>query len=356
KKPGFYAVAKGHNPGVYLTWDECSPQVMGFPGSTYKKFTNAAEAEAWVASAAEGSSAAHTSAPASSRSLTAAATRASSSTTARTIAKLPSSPPSPAKPRSSTKPVSASAEPVAKRKRSLAGQPVEDESGWLIVYSDGACKGNGKVGSVAGVGVWWGQKRCPGVQTNNRAELIAIVRVLETAPHDKRQLLIKTDSQYSINCFQTWLPGWIAKGWRNSKGEPVKNRQLIQYLSALLDQRALEGQKVRLQYVRGHAGEEGNEGADFLANVGVTRPELAERNWDALRLSVQSAPVVDPDRIMFAAPEVIVPPEAKKEFTESSQKLFSADVDAPISSAELEAYASGLVEDDDLLWDLEDDI
>jgi len=349
KKPGFYAVAKGHNPGVYLTWDECSPQVMGFPGSTYKKFTNAAEAEAWVASAAEGSA------------------------SARTIAKLPSSPPSPAKPRSSTKPVFVSAEPVAvaspdspnskKRKRSLAGQPVEDESGWLIVYSDGACKGNGKVGSVAGVGVWWGQsdernlaERCPGVQTNNRAELIAIVRALETAPHDKCPLLIKTDSQYSINCFQTWLPGWIARKWKNSKGEPVKNRQLIQYLSALLDQRALEGQKVRLQYVRGHAGEEGNEGADFLANVGATRPELAERNWDALRLSVQNAPVVDPDHIKFAAPEVIVPPDAKKEFTESSQKLFSADVDAPISSAELEAYASGLVEDDDLLWDLEDDI
>ena len=44
--------------------------------------------------------------------------------------------------------------------------------------------------------------------------------------------------------FQEWLPGWQARNWRNAKGEPVKNKELIQYLSALFDQRALEGQKV----------------------------------------------------------------------------------------------------------------
>ncbi|KAG1886047.1 ribonuclease H-like domain-containing protein [Suillus subluteus] len=83
----------------------------------------------------------------------------------------------------------------------------EEESGYDVVYSDGACKGNGQVGSVAGVGVWWGwndsrniAERCPGDQTNNRAELIAIVRALETAPFSQRPLMIKTDSKYSIQC------------------------------------------------------------------------------------------------------------------------------------------------------------
>lgn len=58
---------------------------------------------------------------------------------------------------------------------------VQDESGWLVVYTDGACKGNGRQGAIAGVGVWWGHndprniaERCPGSQTNNRAELIVI--------------------------------------------------------------------------------------------------------------------------------------------------------------------------------------
>ena len=77
----------------------------------------------------------------------------------------------------------------------LSSEVIQDESGWDVVYSDGACKGNGKVGSTAGVGVWWGvndkrygarsishtsltftcrniAERCPGSQTNNRAELI----------------------------------------------------------------------------------------------------------------------------------------------------------------------------------------
>ncbi|KAH9832886.1 ribonuclease H-like domain-containing protein [Rhodofomes roseus] len=373
-KPGYYAVAKGHTPGVYLTWDDCLPHVNGFPGATYKKFTNVIEAEAWIEAVGEGKAGSRSTAPTTARPPISRPAQTSAPTTTRSAVAVPStSPRSPAKPRSPTKPVysgtesgvvegSSTSPNSKKRKRSLAGQPVQDETGWQIVYSDGACKGNGKVGSIAGIGVWWGHgdernlaERCPGAQTNNRAELIAIVRVLETTPHDRRSLLIKTDSQYSINCFQNWLPGWEARKWINSKGEPVKNKELIRYLSALLDQRALEGQKVRLQYVRGHVGEEGNEGADWLANIGVTRPERPERDWETLRASVQNAPAVDLDPIAFAKPEVLVPPEDKNEFEETSQKLFSVDADVPISGAELEAYASALADDDDLLWDLEDD-
>lgn len=63
--------------------------------------------------------------------------------------------------------------------------------------------------------------------------------------HSLTKLGTVPDTHHLYTGFQTWLPGWKAKNWRNAKGEPVKNRELIEYLSALLDRRALEGQKVR---------------------------------------------------------------------------------------------------------------
>lgn len=101
------------------------------------------------------------------------------------------------------------------------------------------------------------------------------------------QLLIKTDSQYSMKCFVEWLPNWKERGFKSVSGEPIKNRPLILYLSSLLDQRTRNGQTVRLQYVKGHAGHEGNEGADVLANRGCRLPDQPERDWDALRANVQ---------------------------------------------------------------------
>ncbi len=89
--------------------------------------------------------------------------------------------------------------------------------------------------------------------------------MLETTPHTKQPLLIKTDSKYSIRCksaacgrpvavyisnhpagFREWMPNWLRNNFKSSTGEPVKNAPLIRYLSALLDQRAREGQKVGL--------------------------------------------------------------------------------------------------------------
>jgi ribonuclease HI len=97
-------------------------------------------------------------------------------------------------------------------------------------------------------------ERCPGDQTNNRAELIAIVRLLETVPppsqstssnqrydrDDKyfkfnnpekassvdkpRKLIIRTDSKYSISCIEQWHHGWAERDWKNKKGEDVKNK------------------------------------------------------------------------------------------------------------------------------------
>src|SRR4051812_10228561 len=83
--------------------------------------------------------------------------------------------------------------------------------------------------------------------------------------------------------FTSWLPNWIDRGFRTTQGEPVKNQALIRYLSAHLDARAKCGQQVKLEYVKGHAGIEGNEGADAQANLGATMPRIAERNWAQLQ-------------------------------------------------------------------------
>ncbi|KAI0779253.1 hypothetical protein C8Q74DRAFT_1258028 [Fomes fomentarius] len=78
------------------------------------------------------------------------------------------------------------------------------------------------------------------------------------------------------------MPKWLKNGFKSSTGEPAKNAPLIRYLSALLDFRAREGQKIHLQYVKGHAGIEGNEGADQLANIGAMMAEESERDWGKL--------------------------------------------------------------------------
>ncbi|KZT02364.1 ribonuclease H-like protein [Laetiporus sulphureus 93-53] len=301
-KVAFYAVAKGRAPGVYMTWDECREQTTGFPAARFKKLRSAAEAEEYLA-------------------------RFGIKWT------LPEE----------TTPTPA---PFQRAIENKVESPADD-GGCTIVYCDGACKGNGQAESVAGIGVWWGRsdprnlaERCPGSQTNNRAELIAIVRVLETAPHNKNPLIIKTDSQYSIKCLRTWLPKWLDNGFKTAKGDPVKNVQLIYYLNALLAQRALEGQKVHLEYVRGHAGEEGNEGADALANIGAYKPTVPERDWEALQAQLSNTDHADSNAMKAAVQDVV-----------SAET--SAEV--PMDEEELQAYANCLLPDEDIELDLLDD-
>ncbi|PIL28019.1 hypothetical protein GSI_09870 [Ganoderma sinense ZZ0214-1] len=346
KKPAFYAVAKGHVPGIYSAWDECQKQITGFAGNKHKKFSTVTEANAFLS---QHSVRISDNAPGSS-----GPSAASSSTRSQPLLQQQHGSKPYSRPPVTPKPNGPASGSKPSRWAALSTEVIEDESGWDVVYSDGACKGNGKPRSVAGIGVWWGSddvrniaERCPGGQTNNRAELTAIVRVLETTPHTKRPLLIKTDSKYSISCFREWMPKWLKSGFVASNGKPVKNAPLIRYLSALLDQRAREGQKARstlvpsslgfprphfksdqvhLQYVKGHAGEEGNEGADYLANLGATMGELPENDWDALIETLGGS---------------------CKNLFENPPEPAPGPVPTP-TQEELEAYAQGLVDDDEL--------
>jgi len=134
-----------------------------------------------------------------------------------------------------------------------------------IVYADGGCDPNPGPGGWAAViqapsgtiELYGGER----ATTNNRMELTAAIRALEHFP-EGAAIEMRCDSQYVVKSVTEWMRGWKARGWRTATG-PVKNIDLMQRLDALAAAR-----DVRWTWVRGHAGEAGNERADHLATLG----------------------------------------------------------------------------------------
>ncbi|MEO8409584.1 MAG: ribonuclease HI [Propionivibrio sp.] len=134
-------------------------------------------------------------------------------------------------------------------------------------YTDGGCRGN------PGPGGWGVLLRSAGNEkelcggeaatTNNRMELTAVIRALETL---KRAAVVRvhTDSQYVQKGISAWIHNWKRNGWRTADKKPVKNADLWQTLDALAAQHQIEW-----LWVRGHAGHPENERADQLANRGI---------------------------------------------------------------------------------------
>jgi len=141
----------------------------------------------------------------------------------------------------------------------------------IEMYADGACRGN------PGPGGWGVLLRAGGRErtlhggeastTNNRMELTAVIRGLEALKRRCR-VQIYTDSQYVQKGITQWIHDWKRRGWRTADKKPVKNVDLWQRLDALAGDHA-----VTWHWVRGHAGHEGNERADALANQGVDEVE-----------------------------------------------------------------------------------
>jgi ribonuclease HI len=139
----------------------------------------------------------------------------------------------------------------------------------VIIYADGACKGNPGPG---GWGAWismgeHAKEMCGGepITTNNRMELMAVIKALEAL---KRSCKVKifTDSVYVQKGMSEWIVGWKARGWRTADKKPVKNDDLWRLLDALAQRHEIEW-----LWVKGHAGDLGNERADQLANQGVAQ-------------------------------------------------------------------------------------
>jgi ribonuclease HI len=135
------------------------------------------------------------------------------------------------------------------------------------IHTDGACSGNPGPGGWGVKLVYGGEIRefCGGEAhtTNNRMEMMAAIRALEAL---KRSVDVRlhTDSTYLKDGVTKWMTRWKANGWKTAKKKPVKNIDLWQRLEA-----AMAGHRVEWRWVKGHAGDPGNERADALANQGM---------------------------------------------------------------------------------------
>lgn len=131
-------------------------------------------------------------------------------------------------------------------------QPINEDSNTIYVFTDGGCSKNGKADSKAGYSVVFSMDEDSTLSefnttrlvvkepTNNKAELSAIRYVFKIVSENvdlfrNKNIVICTDSMYSINCIEKWSKGWIKNNWKNAKGEDVKNQDIIKNILTLKD-------------------------------------------------------------------------------------------------------------------------
>ena len=136
-----------------------------------------------------------------------------------------------------------------------------DDATTTTVYTDGACSGNPGPGGWAWAvpGGAWASGAEPHT-TNQRMEVTATLEALRAIDGPVR---VVSDSTYVVNCFRDrWWAGWLRRGWKNSSGKPVANRDLWEPLIELVRAR---GDEVSFEWVKGHSGDEWNDIVDELA-------------------------------------------------------------------------------------------
>ncbi|KAJ1338179.1 ribonuclease HI [Microdochium nivale] len=246
EEPRFYAVAVGNGVGIYSDWEECSAAITNVKGPKYKKFESRVEAIDFIRT--HGNQAAQDWLAAQAESQQPVVKKTRTATAAATKTRQP--PP----------------DVVA---------PSDLELDLIHVYTDGSSRSNGRVNAVAGVGVYFGvgdprnisERLAGSPQTNNRAELTAVLRALEQVPLHQG-IRIYSDSNYSIKCATEWYRNWQKNGWRKSTGDAVENNDLIKAIRAKIEQREAANGKTQFQWVKGHGSDVGNIAADRLAVEG----------------------------------------------------------------------------------------
>ncbi|KXJ71799.1 hypothetical protein RP20_CCG019673 [Aedes albopictus] len=295
----FYAVAKGRAVGVYLTWPECQRQVTGFTGAKFKKFPTRQQAETFIRE--NGGSISSSSSDSASNSsvdsqpvcpptqsvrvlidnydgINAACSRIESmkreldelrSTAATDPA---SNDPETVRPAKRKKP-SDEPKPVTKLEKYGSYSFLQDADGYVHVYTDGSCEGNGTAAACAGLGVYFGEGHAlntaqpvSGRATNNCGEIQAASLAVRLAKkHGIKRLTINTDSKFLIDSITKWMPNWKRNQWKLSTGKPVKNQVDFMELDKELADKKIE---IKWNHVDAHCGILGNERADALAREG----------------------------------------------------------------------------------------
>jgi ribonuclease HI len=235
-KKKFYAIRRGHRPGIYTQWfgpEGAQRQVEGFAGAVYRGFPSRAEAEAFMAGAS----------------------------------------------------------PPAKEARA-AGRPRLDGphvgGPHMVVYTDGGAIGNPGPGGYGVVimppdgdplELSGGFRKT----TNNRMELMACIAALEYLD-DRLPIVLYSDSRYLVDAItKKWVFAWRRKGWKKADGQPAKNPDLWKRLLDRLD--VLD---VMFRWVKGHAGHEWNERCDTLAGRAMVGSDLAVDAYYEASLKDQS--------------------------------------------------------------------
>jgi len=170
----------------------------------------------------------------------------------------------------------------------------------LIVFTDGSCLRNGRVGAVGGIGIHFPDRELKDISktfkgpcTNQKTELYAILQALRyihtNLKMSRYRIIVKTDSMYCINCVTKWAEGWIDNGWIKQDGKPVANRELIEKVYKYYAKYF-----IILDHVSAHTGGDdydsiGNEIADDLANNAAKR-SLSQANLELLKSKNNTKP------------------------------------------------------------------
>ncbi|XP_059613381.1 ribonuclease H1-like [Phlebotomus argentipes] len=252
----FYAVARGRQPGIYSTWDECKKNVDGFSGARYKKFSSETECLTFIEQNKSGPVLASTSA---------------------TSSLAPSAPRENRKAWKGKRLADLCPNLLMSRgvKRARTSEEAEKSDDFLDVWTDGACPGNGFNATAAGRGVFFGDdhpwnvaERADGPPTNNRGEIQASRRAIEIAKSQGiKKLRINTDSDFLIKSVENYMPRWKKNGWKTADRRDVKNKDDFILLDKVLDGTI----EIQWKHVPGHKGVYGNEKADELARLGASK-------------------------------------------------------------------------------------
>lgn len=206
------------------------------------------------------------------------------------------------------------------------------------VFTDGGCTHNGKKDAKASYAYYFPDStensdsgRVPEdqIQTNNRGELLAISEAIIKAsnvfdPSDV-QLTIYTDSDYSKNCITKWLSGWVARGWKTSTGEPVKNRDLIEKISSDL----LQFESYNIVWVRAHTG-----GDDELSKHNHTVDQMAAEILDGKKEEIKKVTI---DGINGCPLQMMGPPVSESSIVSWCKKNLDKLDETALSTALIQA-------------------
>lgn len=221
----YYAVAAGRTTGIFTSWPEARAQVEGFPGAVYKSFKTREQALAFLEDPVLGTGRKNTA-------------------------------------------------PKRKPRHTLSDTGLPE--GAIVVYTDGSAIGNpgpGGYGVVIQEHPDGPVKELSGGYrhtTNNRMEMTAVIKALETLQGTDSPVVLHSDSRYVVDALtRGWAAGWEKRGWKRANGQPALNADLWDQLLPLA--RSMD---IRFVWVKGHSGNPLNERCDVLANTAARQEVL----------------------------------------------------------------------------------